>query len=42
MAEFCEVERFMVILARSEEEYEIYRLEELLPKAFTPESLINR
>ena len=41
MSEFCDLEEFVVILARNEEEYEIYRLEELLPQAFTPDSLIK-
>ncbi len=36
MAEFCDLEDFRVILAASPDSYEEYRLQELLPKAFTP------
>lgn len=39
MREFCDPETFEVILARSEEEYRRYRLEELLPVGFGPENL---
>lgn len=35
MAEFCHPEEFEVILARSAEDYKIYRLKELLPLGFT-------
>lgn len=35
MAEFCVPETFEIILAKSEEEYQTYRLEELLPLSFT-------
>ena len=38
MAEFCRPE-FSVILARSEEDYQIYTLEELYPMGFSPENL---
>ena len=34
MAEFCKTDEFYVILARSEEDYWIYTLEELLPMGF--------
>ena len=34
MMEFCEADKFYVILARSEEDYWIYTLEELLPMGF--------
>ncbi len=34
MMEFCEADKFYVILARSEEDYWIYTLEELLPLGF--------
>ncbi|MDO4306077.1 MAG: cytidine deaminase [Eubacteriales bacterium] len=39
MAEFCTPETFKIILAKSEEEYQIYRLEELLPLGFTGSAL---
>jgi len=32
--EFCEADKFYVILARSEDDYWIYTLEELLPLGF--------
>lgn len=34
MMEFCEADKFYIILARSEEDYWIYSLEELLPMGF--------
>lgn len=34
MAEFCDLEEFQVILAKSVEEYRIFKLSELLPYAF--------
>ena len=34
MMEFCEADRFYIILARSEEDYWVYTLEELLPMGF--------
>ncbi len=39
MAEFCEPESFRVIFAKSEEEYQEYLLQELLPHAFLPGQL---
>lgn len=39
MAEFCDPDRFFVILARSEEDYWVYQLSELLPMSFTPSNL---
>lgn len=39
MMEFCDPERFVVIVARSEEEYEQRTLKELLPQGFGPENL---
>jgi len=39
MAEFCIPERFYIILARSEDDYWVYTLSELLPMSFTPENL---
>ena len=35
MAEFCDPEKFEIILAKSEEEYRRYKLKELLPLSFT-------
>ncbi|MCR1899556.1 cytidine deaminase [Irregularibacter muris] len=34
MAEFCDLKEFRVILARTEEDYKVYSLEELLPLSF--------
>lgn len=39
MREFCEPECFEIILARSEDDYQVYRLEELLPVSFGPANL---
>ena len=39
MAEFCHVESFKIIMAKTEEDYQVCTLEELLPKAFTPKIL---
>ena len=39
MAEFCEADSFLVILAKSVEEYEVYTLRELFPKSFSPKDL---
>ena len=39
MAEFCESDSFLVILAKSVEEYEVYTLRELFPKSFSPKDL---
>lgn len=39
MAEFCRPEDFLILLPTSEEEYEEYFLEELLPLGFTGDSL---
>lgn len=35
MAEFCDGEQFEIILAKSNEEYDVYSLNELLPLSFT-------
>lgn len=35
MAEFCDLEDFEVILARSEDDYKIYSVQDLLPLSFT-------
>lgn len=34
MAEFCKPDSFRIICAKSEEEYKVYTLEELLPEMF--------
>lgn len=39
MAEFCDTETFEIILARSEEEYQAYRLKDLLPLSFNGSNL---
>lgn len=39
MREFCDPEKFHIILAKSEEEYKEYSLEELLPLSFGPDHL---
>lgn len=39
MAEFCDPRTFEIILPRSEEDYQVYKLEELLPLSFTEENL---
>lgn len=39
MAEFGDLHEFQVILAKSSEDYQVYRLEELLPHAFLPSAL---
>lgn len=39
MAEFCDREKFRVILAKSETEYKEYTLEELLPLSFTKDDV---
>ena len=39
LREFVEPDKFEVIVARSEDDYERYTLEELLPKSFGPENL---
>lgn len=36
MAEFCDPESFLIILARAEDDYEIHTLGELLPCGFGP------
>ncbi len=41
MREFCD-EGFLVILAKSEKEYKIYSLGDLLPESFGPENLEER
>lgn len=39
MAEFCNIKDFKVVLGKSEEDYKIYTLEEILPLAFTKDDL---
>lgn len=39
MREFCNPDTFRVIIAKSEDEYEEYKLAELLPMSFGPEHL---
>ncbi|MDO4334041.1 MAG: cytidine deaminase [Eubacteriales bacterium] len=39
MMEFCDPKQFIVIVAKSEEEYEQRTLKELLPQGFGPENL---
>ena len=34
MMEFCDPEKFQIILAKSNEEYQIYTLKDLLPHGF--------
>ena len=41
MAEFCSPEEFQIILAKSPEDYQIYTLAELLPKAFSPKTMAD-
>ncbi len=39
MAEFCDPKTFLIVLARSEEDYMVYTLEELLPFGFSGKNL---
>lgn len=39
MMEFCDPKEFQIILATGKEQYEIFRLEELLPMGFGPKNL---
>lgn len=39
MAEFCEPENFRIIVAKSEEDYRVMTLAELLPESFGPDNL---
>ncbi|MCI8549208.1 MAG: cytidine deaminase [Lachnospiraceae bacterium] len=39
LREFCRPSEFFVILAKSEEDYRVFSLEELLPESFGPEFL---
>ncbi len=39
MMEFCNPESFQIIVAKSENNYKVFLLEELLPKGFGPENV---
>lgn len=39
MMEFCNPDKFQIILATSKEQYEVFTLKELLPLGFGPENL---
>lgn len=39
LREFADVKRFVVIVAKSEDDYKLYFLNELLPESFGPENL---
>ena len=39
MMEFCDPDKFCIILATGEEQYDVYRLKELLPLGFGPDNL---
>lgn len=39
MMEFCDYDSFQVILAKSEDEYEVYTLRKILPMGFGPKNL---
>ena len=39
MMEFCEPEKFDIILATGKDDYKVYKLKDLLPLAFGPENL---
>lgn len=41
MREFCEPERFRIIVAKSEEDYRVMTLAALLPESFEPENLCD-
>ncbi len=41
MREFCEPERFRIIVAKSEEDYRVMTLAALLPESFGPENLCD-
>lgn len=40
LREFCNPKEFTVIVARSEDDYKEYTLDELLPESFGPDSLV--
>lgn len=39
LREFCEPDKFEVILAKNKNDYKVFKLEELLPMSFGPEDL---
>ena len=39
LREFCEPDKFEVILAKNKDDYKVFKLEELLPMSFGPEDL---
>lgn len=39
MEEFCDPDKFQIILAKSKEEYKVFLLKELLPMGFGPDNL---
>lgn len=39
MAEFCDLDEFEVILAKNEEEFDVYSINEILPLSFTNKNL---
>ncbi len=41
MREFCEPENFQIIVAKSEEDYRVMTLAELLPESFGPENVME-
>ena len=41
MMEFCDPESFVVIVAKSPDEYEEFLLKDLLPKGFSPKDLVK-
>lgn len=42
MAEFCDPGEFLVILAKGEDDYRVFRLEELLPLGFSKDNLQSK
>ncbi len=42
MREFCSPDEFVIIVAKSETDYKVYLLRELLPEGFGPENLNNQ
>ncbi|OYO42187.1 cytidine deaminase [Lachnotalea glycerini] len=41
MMEFCDPQKFKIVLAKSEDEYKEYTLEEILPLGFGPKNILN-
>ncbi len=39
MVEFCDLEDFDIVLAKSEEDYRVYKLKDLLPQSFSSKDL---